>query len=207
MTGFHDVVFPERVAFGARGGPERRTTVVTLASGHEERNALWAHSRRRWDAGYGVKSLADLDRVAAFFEARLGRLYAFRFRDPFDHASAPPGQAVAATDQNLGMGDGETAVFPLVKRYGDAAASYVRPIEKPVADSVTAAVDGASAEVTVDADTGHLTFLEPPTPGAIVTAGFHFHTPARFDSDLLSIDLEGFAAGRIPSIPLLEVRL
>ena len=67
MTAFHDVLFPTAIALGASGGPERRTQIVTLASGREERNQQWTHSRRRYDAGYGVKSLDDIYAVIAFF--------------------------------------------------------------------------------------------------------------------------------------------
>ena len=48
--GFHEVRFPASLSFGSVGGPERRTEVVTLANGFEERNSPWAHSRRRYDA-------------------------------------------------------------------------------------------------------------------------------------------------------------
>jgi len=36
---FHEVRFPDNISRGARGGPERRTQVVELVSGDEERNA------------------------------------------------------------------------------------------------------------------------------------------------------------------------
>src|SRR5215470_19731097 len=101
---FHEVLFPTSVALGASGGPERRTEVVQLASGFEERNALWAQSRRRWNAGMGVKTLDDLHAVIAFFEARLGRLHGFRFKDALDHKSCAPGAAVSPLDQALGAG-------------------------------------------------------------------------------------------------------
>ena len=106
MTAFHDVLFPLDIALNSDGGPTRRTEIVALASGREERNAVWAGSRRQWNAGYGVKSLADIEAIVAFFEARRGRLHAFRFRDPFDHRSAPSGVAPAAGDQQIGVGDG-----------------------------------------------------------------------------------------------------
>ena len=77
---FHEVLFPAALSFGSRGGPERRTEIVTLASGFEERNTPWAHARRRYDAGLGLRGLDDLHRVVAFFEARMGRLYGFRWR-------------------------------------------------------------------------------------------------------------------------------
>ena len=65
MTSFHEVLFPLDIALKSAGGPQRRTDVVTLGSGAEERNARWAHSRRRYDAGYGVKTFEALSQVVA----------------------------------------------------------------------------------------------------------------------------------------------
>ena len=48
------VRFPTAISRGAQGGPERRTDVVVLGSGFEERNSRWANSRRSYNAGYGV---------------------------------------------------------------------------------------------------------------------------------------------------------
>ena len=53
---FHEVQFPAAISFGSSGGVERRTEIVTLVNGYEERNSPWAHSRRRFDAGLGVRS-------------------------------------------------------------------------------------------------------------------------------------------------------
>lgn len=207
MTAFHEVLFPLDVALGAAGGPERLTDIVRLGSGREERNARWAHSRRRYDAGYGVKTLAALQAVVAFFEERRGRLHGFRFRDRLDHASAPPGAAPAPADQVLGAGDGATQTFALVKRYGAGPQAYVRPIAKPVAGTLRVAVDGAETTAfTLDSTTGEVTFASPPAVGAVITAGFLFDVPVRFDTDRLEVNLTSFAAGEIPSIPLLEIR-
>ena len=60
MAGFHEILFPLDIALKSAGGPERKTEIVALGSGREERNARWAHSRRRYDAGYGVKTLDAL---------------------------------------------------------------------------------------------------------------------------------------------------
>lgn len=209
---FHEVLFPLDIALNSAGGPQRRTDVVVLGSGAEERNARWAHSRRRYDAGYGVKTLAALAEVVAFFEERRGRLHGFRWRDRLDHASCAPGGPIAATDQVIGTGDGATDVFALSKTYGASFSPYQRPIVKPVAGSVRVAVDGnevtEEADFTVDATSGLVTFLPGHVPGsgAIVTAGFLFDVPVRFDTDYLEIDFSAFAAGAIPKIPLVEIR-
>jgi uncharacterized protein (TIGR02217 family) len=161
MPAFHEILFPLDVALGARGGPERRTEIVTVGSGREERNARWAHARRRWNAGYGVKSLDALSEVVAFFEERRGRLYGFRWRDRLDHSSAPPGLESLPEDQLLGLGDGERVSFQLVKRYGAEHAPYARPIVKPVAGTIRVAVGGVEAEEGED-------FNSDPATGLVV---------------------------------------
>jgi uncharacterized protein (TIGR02217 family) len=210
---FHEVRFPTAISRGAQGGPERRTDVVVLGSGYEERNSRWADSRRVYNAGYGVKSIDDLDAVIAFFEERRGRLYGFRWRDHVDFKSCAPGATVAPLDQAIGTGDGATAAFQLTKTYGSAHAPWMRAIKKPVAGTVRVAVDAVEqtegVALTVVAATGIVTF-EPghvPAADAAITAGFEFDVPARFDTDRLEISLQGFRHGAIPNIPIVEVRL
>jgi uncharacterized protein (TIGR02217 family) len=209
---FHEIRFPTAISRGATGGPERRTDVVALGSGFEERNSRWADSRRAYNAGYGVKSLDDLHAVIAFFEERRGRLYGFRWKDHADWRSCPPSATPTALDQPLGTGTGTLATFPLVKRYGTTHAPWLRRITKPVAGTVLVAVDGTprtlGSHVVVDT-TGTLTFQPGhiPAEGAIVSAGFDFDVPVRFDTDKLEVSLQGFSHGAIPSIPIVEVRI
>ena len=209
---FHEILFPLDIALKSAGGPERKTEIVALGSGREERNARWAHSRRRYDAGYGVKTYEALSDVVAFFEERRGRLYGFRWRDRLDNSSAASGVAVAPTDQAIGVGDGSTATFALTKTYGGAYAPYQRLIAKPVPASVRVAVAGVEVSegtaFNCDTATGVVTFLSGhiPAVGAAVTAGFLFDVPVRFDTDYLEVDLSAFAAGAIPKIPLVEIR-
>ncbi len=206
---FHEVRFPLDVALGSRGGPVRKTEIVTLASGREHRNGRWADSRRRYDAGLGVRTVDALHAVLAFFEERRGRLYGFRFHDRVDCKSCAPSGVPSPSDMPIGTGDGTTAVFQLVKTYGSGFAPYERAIRKPVPGSVRVAVAGTEmaigAGLACDPATGLLTFATPPASGASVTAGFAFDVPVRFDTDELEIDLSAFEAGAIPTIPLLEI--
>ena len=206
---FHEIRFPTAIAFHSTGGPERKTEIVVLGSGFEERNAVWAGSRRHFDVGSGVKTLDDLHAVIAFFEARLGRLYAFRFKDFSDFKSCAPSDALSPTDQALATGDGTTTVFQLVKTYTSGPSGWTRTIKKPVAGALRVAVAGTevTSGFTLDAATGLITFAAAPASGAAITAGFEFDVPTRFDTDALSINLASFAAGEIPSIPLVEVLL
>lgn len=208
--GFHDVLFPTGISLGARGGPERLTEVVLTGSGREERNQRWRRSRRKWNAGYGVRRLADIDQVVAFFEERRGRLYGFRWRDPLDHRSCAPGATPGPLDQVIGLGDGARADFQLTKTYGRSFAPYARDIRKPVAGSVRVAVAGverAPGDFVVDAASGRVTFAAGRVPrlGEAVTAGFLFDTPARFDADYLEVDVASLQAGAIPDIPIIEI--
>lgn len=201
---FHEIRLPARLAFGSTGGVERRTEVVTLASGFERRSTPWAQGRRRYLIGAGVRSLDDAATLVAFFEGRRGRLHGFRFRDFADFKSCAPSGAVAPTDQPLGVGDGATTTFALAKTYADLA----RPIAKPVAGTVRVAVDGVeTAAFAVDAASGLVTFDAPPAPGAALTAGFEFDTPVRFDADRVDVTLESFDTGRVVAVPLIELRI
>ena len=103
---FHEVRFPASLSFGSVGGPERRTEVVTLANGFEERNTPWAHSRRRYDAGLGMRSLDDIETLIAFFEARLGQMYGFRWKDWSDFKSSAASGTTQFDDQTIAQGDG-----------------------------------------------------------------------------------------------------
>lgn len=208
---FHEVRFPACLSYGAVGGPMRRTEVVTLANGHEERNTPWAHSRRNYDAGVAMSSLDDLDVVIAFFEARRGQLYGFRWKDWADYKSCLPSETVSATDQSLGFGDATTTDYQLVKTYASGTSSYVRPIRKPVVGSVTVAVDGVvqteGADYTLDTTTGIVSFTTAPGAGLDITAGFEFDVAVRFGTDQIQASVATFQAGEVPSVPVVELRV
>lgn len=208
MPSFHEVQFPLRLALGTSGGPYRRTDIVSLSNGRESRNRRWKDARRHYDAGSGIRSAADLYEVLAFFEARAGQLYGFRFSDPVDFQSCGPEGTVSATDQPLGTGDGARTAFQLKKVYGDAGGATERLVAKPVAGSVLVALDGVVLgpdDYAVDTTTGIVTLDAAPINGAVVRAGFRFDVSVRFDTDRIEINLDAFNAGRIPSIPLVEI--
>ena len=205
---FHEVRFPDDISRGACGGPERRTQIVELASGDEERNASWANSRRRYDVAYGIRRADDLAAAVAFFEARNGRLHGFRFKDWGDYKSGLPSAAISPTDQEIGTGNGSLTEFALLKRYSSGAQSWTRAIAKPVAGTVRVALGGVEqmSGWSVDTTTGVVTFDTAPAAGVAITAGFAFDVPVRFDTDALDVTLDLERLGSITSIPLLEIR-
>jgi uncharacterized protein (TIGR02217 family) len=81
MTSFHEVRFPDNIAYGATDGPGFVTTVVATGSGHEKRNVDWSEARGRCDVASGRKKQTQIDELLAFFRARRGKAYGFRFKD------------------------------------------------------------------------------------------------------------------------------
>jgi uncharacterized protein (TIGR02217 family) len=208
---FHEIRFPANLSFGSVGGPERRTEIVTLANGFEERNTPWEHSRRRYDAGVGLRSLDDVETLIAFFEARTGQLHGFRWKDWSDFKSCSPTKSPGPEDQLIGIGDSSTTVFHLKKTYQSGQQSYTRPILKPVRGSVLVAVSEdpkvETLEFSVNYDTGAIIFVDPPHIDTRVTAGFEFDVPVRFGTDQIQTSVASFKAGEVPTVPIVEIRL
>lgn len=207
---FYETRFPPAIGAGATGGPTRLTDVVTLRSGYEEVNSIWQNSRRRWNASYGVKDVNDLHQVVEFWEAMGGRRHSFRWKDWADFKSVAPKNATSSADQTIGIGDGATVGFQLVKVYAAGAASYTRPIKKPVAGTVKVSVNGINlvqgVGFAVDTTTGIVALTIAPSVGQLVKAGFEFDVPARFDTDTLSTQIELYQAG-VATIDIMEVRI
>ena len=200
MSSFHEVQFPPDIAYGASGGPEYATTIFSAASGYEQRNAGWSAARGRWDVGSGLKRREQAATLIAFFRARKGRAYGFRFKDWTDYQ---------ASGEVLGTGDGATTVFQLIKHYTSGGVIETRVIRKPVAGMVKVYLDGVeqASGWSVDTATGLVTFSSAPAAGVVVTAGFEFDVPVRFDTDRMDLGIETYDLGRWSSIPIIEIRL
>lgn len=203
---FHDVRLPENISYGVVGGPLYSTSVQRTASGHERRNRNWRNSLHRWDLAHAFRQFSpaaverDIAVLVAFFHARQGRTFAFRFKDWVDFQ---------AEDQSLGTGDGATTVFQLVKWYGDAGGWYKRDVTKPVAGTVTIFLDGvaqAGSAWSIDHLTGVVTLDTPPAVGVQVSASFEFDVPVRFDMDKMDIAVENYDQGEWTAIIVQEVR-
>ena len=206
---FHEVRFPEDISKGSSGGPERRTDIVTLRSGFEQRNTIWADSRRSYDASLGIRDIDELYDVIEFFEGRMGMLHGFRWKDWADYKSGAPGTATTAFDVQIGVGTGAQTTFQLRKNYVSGLQTYSRVINKPVAGTVKIARNGTEIFTgwTVDTTTGIVTFSVAPTAGHAIQAGFEFDVPVRFNMDKMTINMEAFEAGSAPAVDIIEIRV
>lgn len=206
---FDEVLFPLSLKAGAQTGPEFLTEVVTVSGGYERRNQCWSQPRRRYDARSGVVTALDASLLVAFFQARAGRARGFRLCDWSDHTSHADGvSAPSFADQTIGTGDGVTTQYQLSKNYGSGAVTFSRNIRKPVSGSVLIGVDGVHymTEWSVDMATGIVTLAQAPAIGAVITAGFAFDVPVRFDTDKLVVTAYGKDLAQ-QEIPLIEVRV
>lgn len=194
MSGFHNIRFPDAVARGATGGPEFSTDIIAVASGFEQRNVNWSSARAKYDISTGIRTREQMAEVIAFFRARKGRAYGFRFRDWNDfEAEAQP---LAPTTDPL--------IWQLTKQYASGPSADQRVITKPEAGTVVVRVGGSPISVDVDYLTGLITFdLAPATQPY---ADFLFDVPVRFNTDHLPVVAVAYHIQQVSSIALIEIR-
>lgn len=212
---FHEVRFPDDVSYGSSGGPGFNTAVIETDSGSEHRMARWSSPRRRYNAAYGVKSWAQMATLIAFYVARQGAAYGFRYKDWADFTTRSDGRSAATNlDCELGVGTGTRRSFQLMKKYVSGSTTSYRVISKPVSGTVVVAVDGVnvtSASWVVDHTTGELLFNigAEPAADAVVTAGCAFDVPVRFGAEadeVLDVSIDNFDELSVPDIPLVEIK-
>lgn len=230
---FHELRFPPKISYGAVGGPGFKTTIYTRANGVEDRNIEWSRPRYEYDVATGIKTQEELDQVLAFFYARKGKKHGFRFKDWTDFKSCPATKKISPTDQVIGIGDGSTRTFQLTKTYSSGGVDFVRKITKPVPGTVRIAIGGVELLKgwSVDTTTGIVTIdsapylngeyllidfvgdeyffakNDPPVAGSVITAGFEFDVPVRFDTDECMTMIEDLHAYSWGQIPLVELRM
>ncbi len=195
---FHEVQFPPKIAYGASGGPEFSTSIATSINGFEQRNINWHHPRGRWDISTGIKDAGDIEEILAFFRARRGKAYGFRFKDWSDYE---------AVYELIGVGDGEQKSFELIKEYTSGGYQYIRRILKPVETTVKIYIDGEVVlNYKLDTTTGIVTFNKPPKSGVNIRSDLEFDVPVRFDTDQIIVRASGPGRFVVDSVPLIELR-
>jgi len=196
IANFHDVRFPEDISYGSSGGPGFNTSVIDLASGHEQRNINWSLARAKYDASYGVKTREQMEEVLDFFYARRGKAYGFRFKDWMDFV---------LDRQAIGVAGG-TNTLQVIKRYEPLTSYfYDRPIMKIVPGTVQVWANGVElSPLLVNTGTG---LVNTTTyAGQTFEVACEFDVPVRFDTDEINITHDDWELMSWPSIPLIELR-
>lgn len=176
-----------KVAYGFSGGATFATTKVELFSGIVSRNAERSLPLYRYRAPYNSIQTDDTALVVAAFNACLGGLHSFRFKDhtDFELTTEIIGTGTGGADQEL----------QLIKTYTFGDQSVVRQIKKPVAGTVDLFEDGAPMASSVDTETGIVTFTSGSTsPLPVITATCEFDVPVMFVDDDLQFSIHNLEA-------------
>lgn len=198
---FLETQFPADISYGATGGPTYSTDVVTIVSGHEQRNSNWKNSRAKYNISTGVNTEEQWQALISFFRACKGKAYGFRFKDWSDYK---------VSRQRIAIADGVRSEFQLVKTYSSGDSMVTRVIKKAVKDTVkmySQANLRVNLDYSVDHTTGIITFTEAPSAGTIIMADFEFDVPVRFDTDELQLSIDSFNSGSWSGISLIEIRV
>jgi len=205
---FINTIFPPKIAYGSSGGPRKNVRVAIAASGFEQRISFWDESLRVFDISYGIRNLDDLYEVLELFEVVDGKKDFFLFTDNSDFKSVKTTAVISDTDVVIGTGNASETNFQLIKEYIRGATTTSRIIRRPIVATVIIALDSVPQPTgwTVSATTGIVNFSVPPGASVVVTAGYEFYVPVRFDIDDLSWILSHFKQGIMDAIILREIR-
>jgi uncharacterized protein (TIGR02217 family) len=208
-TTFIESQFPPDISYGSSGGSGFKTTIFATEGGWEQRNVDWSMSKAEYDVSQAIKNIDDMNTLIQFFMAVRGKAYGFRFKDWGDYQ---------IVNQQIGVGDGTTTQFQLVKTYTDPnnIMTFTRTIAKPVAGSITTLLvagvpvptSGTGLHYSLDTTTGIFTFsAAPAATQPIVVSYIEFDVPVRFDTDKLNVKQEFWQTSSWESIKIVEIRL
>jgi uncharacterized protein (TIGR02217 family) len=138
--------FPLDINYGLIGGPQYCTQVIEQISGWEQANSQWSYPKHQYQLTYVAKDSKTVENLLYFFHAVKGKAHGFRFQDPNDYKSCSIRQEISKTDQKIiGKVDGKNTCFQLAKTYfvgSNEQLATIRPIHKPVPDTVQVAING-----------------------------------------------------------------
>lgn len=211
---FLSTEFPSPPGMGTKGGLAFNTSVTQMQGGGEKRNQRWANPLARYEIIVSNAKAIDYYPIVLLFAAAQARTHSWPFKDPLDSVSGAPGSTIAFDDCVIGTGDGILTAFQAVKTYTHGADVYSRKVTRLVTATVKSGVDGVEQtegiDWTVDVNTGILTYVVAPLDTLVVTAGFEYRIPCRFDTDNLGTV---FAAPTVSdgvvataSFPIVQVR-
>lgn len=198
MINFREIQFPSDIAYGATGGPEFFTDIVTSSSGFEQRNLNWVQARCRYNLAPAIKNKDQLDILLSFFRLCHGRAIGFRFKDWADYS---------INHQEIAVGDGKRCEFQLIKKYNYLDQKAMRKIIKPVKESIKIYCNENLTNPHIDYNSGVIKFLKAPSDGCIIYASGEFDVPVRFDIDRLVTSIESHAVYSHHEIPLVEIKI
>lgn len=192
------------------------TEVFIAASGYEQRNSLWSETRGEGDFGYPfiqalgtVSGKATIEEIQAHHRTKLGRTHSFPLKDWSDFNIGDQDDP-ATTRQDIGTGDGADTTFQINKTYPSGPTTFTRTIYLITPGTLFVYLDGVlksdPGDYTVNLLTGLITFGSAPGNNVIVAVTTQFYNHVRYDIDVFRAAMHHYKSGRIPNIPVIEVR-
>lgn len=167
-----DAIFPtlRGLSWEATKSPEFFSITSTSVSGLDVSATLSAFPRWNFSLSYefldddGTED-GDIQQIVGFFLQRYGNVDDFLYLDPTDNT---------AIDQVIGVGDGVTKQFQLVRKYG----GFIEPIYG-VQGSPIIKVNGVATAVTINSK-GLITFATAPAIGTTISWSGTFYYRVKF---------------------------
>jgi uncharacterized protein (TIGR02217 family) len=195
---FNEIQFPSDIAYGACGGPEFLTDIVTSSSGFEQRNINWVQARNRYNLAPAIKNKEQLEALISFFRLSYGKAVGFRFKDWTDYQ---------IKKQVIAMADGKTSNFQAIKKYSYGGYQVTKKILKLVDKTVKIYCDGILVNPEVDLNSGGIKFDSSPAKNTIISIEAEFDVPVRFNTDHLSNSIEQYDVYSHQEISLIELKI
>jgi len=172
-----NVIMPETLSVGFRGGPTFSTDKVVSVNMQERRLQNLSIARHVYSFMLDNASAAIVATLRAFWFDRRGDFKAFLFKDWADF------QCVG---EQIGIGDGAQTTFQCIKTYTAGNNPYERIIRYLKAGTLVVYLNGVPKVLTTDYtvnSTGAITFVSAPAVGVIPTYDGEFYVPVRFEGD------------------------
>ena len=184
-------VSPPTMAWNSTKTQKWNTKIQKSASGRRKTLSRWPYPEWVLDCSYTCLDPEQVEYVAGFFARMRGEAGTFLWKDPDDYRQ---------TGVQIGIGDGATVGFQLVRNYG----GFVEPVLDIVPGTLTVYVDGAEVEFTLQ-DNGWIEITAPEV-GAVVTATFEYYWRVAFDSDEATWENFWYNFNRMKSVKLVTVK-
>lgn len=208
MSFLDDVVFPTEINYGSSGGPSFASVIQRTPAGRVSVIQRVADPASKWSVRW-KRQPQHAGTILSFVRVTEGAAHGFRFLDFNDYSTTPEhiGAWSASTSSHrheIGVGDGSTTRFPLVKTYSYGSSTKTRRIRKPMRLAEAQAVSNldvlsslltesdvhavwlnstlktVSTHYSIDYETGEIVFVSAPTLGQVVEWAGYFMVPARF---------------------------
>lgn len=201
-------VFPACPTYGFTVDPSILVKIVMREGGFERLDRKWDQALRKYDGvPTGEKPQADIEDILHFFLAIGGMSTYFRFKDWTDYKSCLLDEEISALDQPFVLEVGSPGGYRLTKEYAVGTYTHLRPIRRPIADTIVVANESGVAQSSANWILQESTGLLQPLPGFAGTPaswGGEFDVLVRFSAPFIP-EISNFKIQRA-SVSLIEKR-